>query len=80
LWLLKVVASIGGLGERMTGRAMPLTRAGLDKLTGNAWFASDKIRRKLGFAPQYRLGEEIPLLVEAYRRRQARGESQSGLG
>ncbi len=75
LWLLKVAAGLGGLGERMTGRAMPLTRAGLDKLTGNAWFASDKIRRDLGFAPRYRLGEEIPLMVGAYRRCQARGGS-----
>jgi nucleoside-diphosphate-sugar epimerase len=75
LWLLKVAAGVGGLGERMTGRAMPLTRAGLDKLTGNAWFASDKIRRDLGFAPRYRLGGEIPLMVGAYRRRQAGGGS-----
>jgi hypothetical protein len=50
---------------------MPLTRAGLDKLTGNAWFASDKIRRELGFAPRYRLGEEIPLMVREYQGRRA---------
>lgn len=78
LWLLKVVASIGGVGERMTGRAMPLTRAGLEKLTGNAWFASDKIRRELGFAPRYRLGEEIPLMVREYQGRRARMQSGRG--
>lgn len=66
LWLLSTAASVGTLIERVSGRAMPLTRTGLNKLTGNAWFSSEKIRRELGFLPRHRLAEEIPRLVEAY--------------
>jgi nucleoside-diphosphate-sugar epimerase len=66
LRVLSTAASVGTLIERVSGRAMPLTRTGLNKLTGNAWFSSEKIRRELGFIPRHRLAEEIPRLVEAY--------------
>jgi nucleoside-diphosphate-sugar epimerase len=66
LWLLKTAASAGSLAERLTGRAMPLTRVGLSKLTGDAWYSSEKIRRDLGFEPEHSLEREIPDLVRAY--------------
>ncbi|MCU0836776.1 MAG: NAD-dependent epimerase/dehydratase family protein [Chromatiaceae bacterium] len=66
LWALSTVASVGTLIEQVSGRAMPLTRTGLNKLTGNAWFSAEKIRRELGFIPRHRLAEEIPRLVTAY--------------
>jgi nucleoside-diphosphate-sugar epimerase len=45
---------------------MPLTRVGLDKLTGDAWYSSEKIRRELGFEPGHDLEREIPSLVGDY--------------
>ena len=66
-WILRVAAITGTLGERITGRAMPLTLAGLEKLTGNAWFASDKLRRELDFLPEHRLKQEITLMARDYR-------------
>jgi UDP-glucose 4-epimerase len=72
LWVLGFAASLGSLGERLTGRAMPLTRSGLSKLTGNAWFSSARIRRELGFQAHHHLSAEIPLMVGDYRRLLAR--------
>jgi nucleoside-diphosphate-sugar epimerase len=66
LWLLGAAAWGGTLLERLSGRAMPLTRVGLAKLAGDAWYASDKLQRELGFVPGHRLDEEIPRLVRAY--------------
>jgi hypothetical protein len=45
---------------------MPLTRVGLGKLTGDAWYSSEKLQAGLGFVPQHRLEEEIPRMVKAY--------------
>jgi len=67
LAVLKTLAALGSLGERLTGRAMPLTLASLDKLTGNAWYSADKISRELGFEARHRLDETIPLLISDYR-------------
>jgi nucleoside-diphosphate-sugar epimerase len=50
----------------MTGRAVPLTRSGLSKLTGDAWYNSGKIRRDLGFEPRHHLGEAIRGMVREY--------------
>ena len=67
VWMLRVGAITGSLGEKITGRAMPLTLAGLEKLTGNAWFASDKLRRELDFLPEQKLKQEIALMARDYR-------------
>jgi nucleoside-diphosphate-sugar epimerase len=67
LWILKAAAGLGSAAQRVTGRAIPLTRTGLGKLTGNAWYSSEKIRRDLGFEPSHRLAEEIPRMVREYQ-------------
>lgn len=66
LWTLRAAAAIGSALERVTGRAMPLNRTGLGKLTGDAWYSSQKIGRDLGFAPQRDLEAEIPRMVRDY--------------
>lgn len=71
VWMLRAAAIAGSLGEKITGRSMPLSLAGLDKLTGNAWFTSDKLRRELDFLPQYSLKQEIAIMARDYRQRQA---------
>lgn len=66
LWL---AAATGTLLASLLHRRMPLDREGLRKLTGNAWFSSDKIRAELGFQSRHDLEAEIPLLVREYLRR-----------
>jgi nucleoside-diphosphate-sugar epimerase len=66
LWTLEAAAQAGTLLERATGRAMPLTRVGLAKLTGDAWYSSEKIRAELGFVPEHSLETEIPAMVRDY--------------
>lgn len=65
LWVLASVAAAGSMIEGLSGRAMPLTRTALSKLTGNAWYASEKIRRDLGFSPEHQLETEIEAMVRA---------------
>lgn len=52
--------------EKLLHRRMPLDRAGLRKLTENAWFSSRRIRAELGFKPHHNLENEIPAMVEEY--------------
>lgn len=66
MWLLEAAASAGSLAERLSGRAMPLTRVGLGKLKGDAWYSSERIERELGFSPRHGLEAEIPRMVRAY--------------
>jgi hypothetical protein len=67
---------MGSLGEKVTGRAMPLTLSSLDKLTGNAWYSAAKIGRELGFQARHNLDETIPLLVGQVRK--ARADVEGG--
>lgn len=68
LWALRAAAAGGSIGERLLGRRLPLTLDGLSKLTGDAWYSSEKLERTLGFSPQYSLETEIPRLVRSIRR------------
>lgn len=53
LWLLRVVATLGGAVASMTGKAPMITNALLDDAAGgNAVFDCGKARRELGLAPQ----------------------------
>lgn len=69
--VLHAAALAGTLAERVSGRRMPLTLSGLSKLTGDAWFSSDKIRRLIGFRPRYSLESEIPRMVAVLDQEQA---------
>ncbi len=66
-WLLRLAAWGGTLAEWVLRRRMPLTRAGLDKLIGDAWYSSEKLSRTLGFTPRHSLVDEIPRLVRRSR-------------
>lgn len=66
LWVLDAAAAVGTLVERWSGRSMPLTRVGLSKLTGDAWYSSEKIQGTLGFYPKHDLERDIPRMVQAY--------------
>jgi len=77
-WLLGVAAAGGSLAERVSHRAMPLTRVGLSKLTGDAWYSSEKLQAGLGFVPRHRLEDEIPRMVTDYLERRADGRPGQG--
>lgn len=64
LWLLQGGAAIGSLGERLTQQSMPLSRASLTKLTGNAWASSARIEQELGFRSSMTLEAAIPEMVQ----------------
>jgi len=65
-WVLGTAATMGTLLEKLSGRRMPLDREGLRKLTGDAWFSSERIRTELGFVPRHSLEKEIPRMVREY--------------
>lgn len=66
LWMLNIAAGLGSVAERLTGHAVPLTRTGLSKLTGNAWYSAEKIHRELGFEPRHSLCSEIRRMAKEY--------------
>jgi nucleoside-diphosphate-sugar epimerase len=66
--VLRLAAGMGTVGERLTGRRMPITLDGLGKLTGDAWFSSAKLERDLGFRPRRTLETEIPRLARILAR------------
>jgi UDP-glucose 4-epimerase len=78
LWLLEAVAAAGSGLERLSGRAMPLTRVGLAKLKGDAWYSSERLGLELGFVPAHQLEKEIPLMVRDYLAGRARGKLSGG--
>lgn len=65
-WVLGTAATMGTVLEKLSGRRMPLDREGLRKLTGDAWFSSERIRTELGFVSRHSLEEEIPRMVREY--------------
>jgi len=80
LWCLRLAAKLGSKGERLSGRAMPLTTDTLGKLIDNAWYSSWKIQKDLSFIPSYRLDTEIPAMVRAYLARTGRAKPGNGQG
>jgi len=64
LWVLRIVATLGGMAASLTGKAPPITNELLDDAAGRApLFDCKKARAELGFAP--RGAEEV--LVETLR-------------
>jgi nucleoside-diphosphate-sugar epimerase len=68
LWFLRSAAAAGTLAQQVLGRRLPLDREGLSKLTGDAWFSSERIRAELGFRPRHSLAAAIPEMVREHLR------------
>ncbi len=64
LWALRAAAVGGTIAERLTDRRMPLALDGLVKLTGDAWYSSEKLEQRLGFIPRRSLATEIRGLAQ----------------
>lgn len=67
LFAAGLLARIGDVGERITGRSLPFNSGALAKLTGDLRFSSERIRREAGFAPVHRLQEAIDETIRWYR-------------
>lgn len=78
--LLRTIAHAGELLGRWSGLHIPFNRQVLEKLLGSAWYSSAKIRRELGFHPQWTLTMALPEMIQAYRNQSqgAQGSTTSG--
>jgi len=70
-WCLAGLAKAGDLVGRVGGRRFVFDSAALERLTGSAWFSSDKIARELGWRPTQTLEAALPAMVAEYRGRRA---------
>ena len=68
LSLLRVVARAGDMIGCLSGRRFMLDTDALDKLTGSAWYSSDKISRELNYRPAHTLMSSIPEIVAEVRK------------
>ena len=68
LSVLQLAAKSGDIFLWLTGRHFFLDSERLGKLTGSAWYSSDKISRDLGFKPRWDLEHALPEMVTEYRK------------
>jgi len=67
LFAAALLARLGDVGGRVTGRMLPFNSGALAKLTGDLRFSSERIRREVGFTPAHRLQEAIDETIRWYR-------------
>jgi nucleoside-diphosphate-sugar epimerase len=65
---LILLGKVGDLVGRTTRRRFPIDSASLSKLTGSAWYSSEKISRELGYDPVMHLESALPELIAEYRK------------
>ena len=65
---LRGLAVIGDLIGKARGRRFVFDSDALNKLTGSAWFTSEKIQSTLGFKPEWNLEKALPSMVERVAR------------
>jgi nucleoside-diphosphate-sugar epimerase len=71
LGALKGLAHVGDVVGRLRGRRFIFDSDALEKLTGNAWYSSEKITRELGFRPTATLEDALPEMIDWYRKTRA---------
>lgn len=64
---LKALARVGDAIGRVRGRRFVFDSDALEKLTGSAWYSSEKIARELGFRPRVTFEDALPELISWYR-------------
>lgn len=65
--VLRMAAHIGDAIGRIKGRRFMFDTAALDKLTGSAWYSSEKISRELNYRPAHTLKDSLPGMVMELR-------------
>lgn len=63
LWMLRGLGRVGDVIGRLRGRRFVFDSDALAKLTGSAWYSSQKLQRKLGWRPRRTLRETLPEIV-----------------
>lgn len=64
---LKALAGVGDVIGRLRGRRVGFDSDALEKVTGSAWYSSEKIARELGFRPRVTFEDALPELITWYR-------------
>jgi nucleoside-diphosphate-sugar epimerase len=67
LGALKGLARVGDAIGRLRGRRFMFDSDALEKLTGSAWYSSEKIAREMCFRPRVTFEEALPELISWYR-------------
>ena len=63
VWLLTLAALFGDLYQRVRGRRFVIDSQALQRLTGSAWYSSEKIERELAVVASTRLAQALPEMV-----------------
>ena len=71
LWTLKVLGRAGDAIGLVRGKRFVFDSDALEKLTGSAWYSSEKIARELGYRPGVTFPDALPELIAWYRKGQA---------
>jgi len=61
--MLRIVARMGDVITRLIGRRFVFDSDALGKLTGSAWYSSEKISRELNYRPTHTLKDSLPEMV-----------------
>ena len=67
LWLFKLFAWMGDLGERWIKRRFPFNSDAFQKLFGSSQYRSILIQQELGWIPRYSLAEVLPEMIQHYK-------------
>jgi nucleoside-diphosphate-sugar epimerase len=67
LGVLRAAARVGDVLGRARGKRAMFDSDALEKLTGDAWFSSEKIAKELGFRPRVTFEDALPELIAWYR-------------
>ncbi len=70
--VLRAVAYTGDIIGRIQGKRWLFDSDALEKLTGDAWYSSEKISRELGYSPRTTFEDALPEMIAWYRETQAR--------
>jgi nucleoside-diphosphate-sugar epimerase len=65
--VLRALAIAGDVIGRVLGKRFVFDSDALEKLTGSAWYSSEKISRELGYKPARRLEDSLPEMIAWYR-------------
>lgn len=71
LGVLKGLARVGDAIGRLRGRRFVFDSNAFEKLTGNAWYSSEKITHELGFRPKVTFEDALPEMIDWYRKTRA---------
>jgi hypothetical protein len=63
-WTLRALARTGDVIGRMRGRRFVFDSDALEKLSGDAWYSADRIKRELGWSPRHSLQESMREMCE----------------